>query len=75
VIRVFPNWAEDDILPSLDEVKKDFRKKFERDMTPEEVRLYLLTKDFIEQGFIDRRKSEVQVKQERRNVVKLRKGA
>lgn len=74
--RVFPHWGRDgEILPSLDDVNKDFRKKFDRDMTDEEVRLYVLTKDLIEQGFIDRRIQQVKVKEERRNVQALRKRA
>ena len=46
--RVFPLWGHDDLLPALEAVKNDFRNKFDRDMTPDEVRLYTLTKDILE---------------------------
>lgn len=66
--RVFPHWGQDDLFPGLNEFQRDFRKKFDRDMTPEETRLYLLTKDMLENsGFVERRKLQLPVKTERRN--------
>jgi hypothetical protein len=69
--RVLPHWGRaDELLPTLDAVKDDFRKKFDRDMTPEEIHLYKLTKDMLESpgdnGFIDRRVMQLKVERERR---------
>lgn len=69
--RVFPYWGRDDhALPSLETVKDDFRKKFDRDMTAEEIHLYKLTKDMLENsganGFFERRLAQLKVAKDRR---------
>ena len=51
----------------MTELQKQFREKFDRDMTPEEIRLYTLTKDMIEKpGLVERRVFNIAVEKERR---------
>ncbi len=65
--RVFPNWGQDDLFPSIQAFRKDFARKFGREMTAEEERLYCLTKDFLEHpGFIERRKINLELVKDRR---------
>ena len=71
MIRARP--SREDILPLVSELQKQFREKFQREMTPEEIRLYTLTKDMIEKpGFLERRVLQMPVGEERRERPKKR---
>ncbi len=66
MIRVRASRVE--LIPDLSKIEREFINKFSREMTPEEKRLYQLTKDMLEKpGFLERRTIQLAVDSDRRH--------